>query len=64
MSTTWPFAPDLLRDDTSLGTLSGGVVEAVICGSQVAQLTVADRLVHARIARSSHEGVVVRTLVP
>ena len=40
----------------SLGTLSVGVVEAVTCGSPVARVTVADRLVHARIARSSHGG--------
>ena len=33
-----------------------GVVEAVTCGSPVARVTVADRLVHARIARSSHGG--------
>ena len=39
-----------------MGTLSVGVVEVVTCGSPVARVTVADRAVHARIARSSHEG--------
>jgi hypothetical protein len=40
----------------SLGTLSVGVVKAVTCGSPVAPVTVADRLAHARIAGTSHEG--------
>jgi hypothetical protein len=58
MSTTVPFAPDLLRDDTSLGTLSVVVVKAMTCGALVAMVTVVDRRVYVGIARSLHGSLV------
>lgn len=40
--------------DSSLGTLSAGAVTAVNCGPSVARVSVADRDVPRRIARSLH----------